>query len=379
MPVSREGPRSVVIYAVGRHGVGHSVRGIRIAQALLARNPGCRVRVITPFPKGMFPDDVDCVELRNGADYLRALRMSAGGSVVVPLPHQTAEACAQVLGIVSAQDADVFISTQACGVMGELLNAVPGMRAKGVHTLLALREMYNVGPLDQFAPNLDVFDVYDQVIALCDEASAHCLDPVFRGERRLERIDFVGYCAPPREGQNEPAQSLGSDIPKVSLNLGGGWRSWQDLGKVVPALAECRMMGHELVCEVLLGPYAELPLQIPELHPPWLEYRTWDRDAHLSEGSSLSITRAGYNNCVEAYMRDTPTLLIPWAERGLEQLMRARYFSRICPHIRVAESRDSLTMEIMELIDSPPSPARVPVRVFEGIDLAPVVNSAGGL
>ena len=324
----------VLIYSHDTFGLGHLRRCRAIAHALVERNPGMSVLILSGSPiigSFDFRTRVDFVripgviKLRNGEYTPLSLHMNIDETIRMreSIIRHTAEAF----------DPDfVLVDKEPLGLRGEMGETLQRMKRRGTPVVLGLRDVMDEPSL--LAPEWKrknvlpaLRDIYDEIWVyglpqVCDPLAEIDLPQSVR-----RKMVFTGYLrrTVPQSSITVPAERP-FDRPYLLVTPGGGGDG--------EALVDWVLKAYE--CDAP-PPYPALlvlgPFMSPESQADFVrrsarlaDIRVITFDAHiepLMAGAAGVVAMGGYNTFCEVLSFDKPALFVPRTQPRLEQHIRA--------------------------------------------------------
>jgi len=350
----------VVIYAVGRAGIGHAMRARRLAEHLVLGAPhDVEVDVVTGHLGAehlLVQNDKVRIHVPDAIARLWAQDPADPSTKITA--REAARALVEVLGVVRPS---VVISTSPSGLCGEFREAMNSKHGQ-CRKVLALRDIYHPPRYQQTYEA--VGERFDQVLVFGPDELACWTPPQVRDFVTAE-TSYMGYLSPLDIGTGPPADFELS--PLLRCQVGGGRDGSATVEAVIQAFEEVRA-GRPARLHVDVGPmYDPIAfLRLRELEVGGLEISTWSANDGNGSLPGAGISMAGYNSCAEAAWTGLPTLLVPRQDdQDLEQELRSEYFAERFETIRAHDgSSNHLRRWIDEQISAvaphqrqPPPPA----------------------
>ena len=342
------------MYAGGRHGIGHSIRGLRFLDALNSgqRNGSVLISPLDP----LFLNDNRVVQLHAAAQYLADQRRSSSARYASPQPRplDRAACASEVLATYRSVKPSAFFSTQFDGLTGELEYLLPVMRNDGVQTTLLLRDFQARSDFEFLGAGRfsRILELYDRVFILGSPNSRTHLHPVIERRVDLGSAQFVGYVGPPTSTSRlaEQADRETDDARRILIHFGGGLGSETALIAILGVLGRAASRGAPISADVIRGPFSEGGRAACR-RLPFVRMLSWRPGGAPLAGYDLTISRAGYNSAVEAYIRETPTLLLPWEASSEEQTHRARLVAQMSNRVVAARAAPCILEAIVDCLE----------------------------
>jgi predicted glycosyltransferase/nucleoside-diphosphate-sugar epimerase len=383
-------PRTILMYSHDGYGLGHLRRNTAIAHALVMREPGTRVVLLSGSPVA------DDWPLPAGVEVIRLPQVQKVGvdSYEPTEPRSMPGVRAERAGIISSAllrlHPDVFLVDHTpLGIKGELSLALEMAREHLQHTrvVLGLRDILDDPAVVRRAwQETGIYDLlldwYDQVLVY---GSRQLYDVTRRyafPQELSDRTIFTGYIGKDRglEPELERATTWsrarrGPD--RRILVMGGGGadatplfqaftKAWSRIQDQVP--------GQVLL---VLGPLMEPALvESIERRAATLRgveiVRSSKSVLSLVAGADLVVSMGGYNSVVEALTAHKRLVICPRVTPRAEQLIRARVMAALglARVVRVdRESSKVLALAVLQALADQPADAATRARVeLDGAD-----------
>jgi predicted glycosyltransferase len=179
-------------------------------------------------------------------------------------------------------------------------------------------------------------------------------------------VHYTGFVAPPTPAAAVSAQSS-PPLRRLLVSSGGGMVGEPLVRAAVGASADLAATTG-LTTTIVAGPFLPEPvwtwLQEQAAASPVLEaVRRVDDLAGEIRRSSVSLSQAGYNTCMDLLRASTPAVVVPYAEGGEdEQTRRAERLADLgLLKVLPASSLESTVLRdaLRDALDAPPSPVRL--------------------
>ena len=331
IPSSRLENARILIYSHDTFGLGHLRRCRAIAHEIVDRYKGVSVLIISGSPV------IGSFEFKARVDFIRIpgiIKLHNGEytslSLYIDLSETLAIREAIIRQTAKVYSPDLFIvDKEPLGLHGEVRNTLHDMKARGIRTVLGLRDVLDDKEtlLDEWVekqvfPNLDtlydeiwiygVRDFYQPLKGLPLEASV--------GEKTV----YTGFLK--RLPENVEVDDAIENTPYLLVTPGGG-RDGRDLiDLVLCAYTGKPSLAYHAV--IVLGPFMNIEMRhhfhkqaetlnnvtLIDFHP---------RMESLIIGAAGMITMGGYNTFCEILSFNKPALLYPRKTPRTEQLIRA--------------------------------------------------------
>lgn len=337
MTINGHRPLTALFYAVGRKGLGQTVRAIRLASCLHeCKGEDISTLVVTgvrsadrlfhgvghPSVRLVSPPEI--VRLTELVRSPKVREVDWAGAILA--------AAVAVKNLIEEHVPDIFVSTSHRGVAGELATVGPMVRSRARRKVLALRDIYWPTMFITELQELRATD-FDSVVFASTPATRPWLPDALLNGELAALCSFVGYLAP---AWDPPRHVAVRDSLTIDCQVGGGSDGLTPIRQVMTAIKE---LENSLEVPVSLraytGPFmpesdfSDLAAACDES----IQVSRW-HSVYPHRAPDLRISMAGYNAAVEAAWSGCPTLLIPRASSSeQEQLIRARLFSEWFPTI----------------------------------------------
>jgi predicted glycosyltransferase len=343
-----------MLYSHDALGLGHVRRVIAIARAGLAHRPDLSALLVTCSPLvGALPapPQLEIVKIPSA----RKVGPSSYHPRTLDLdPGEFRNWRARLLNEIASGFAPdlVLVDKSPLGLMGELAQALDGLRARnGTRVVMGWRDILD-GPQAvkeewRRQQTLEVLEhCYDEVWIFGDP---HVFD--MRNEYSMPtsvagRVRYLGYLAPPiRDVEREQAATLlRADGRRLALVTLGGGEEGERVAACYLDAASRGLLPRDLLSWVITGPFMPLEAQerLRARAPEGVRVRSFlpGLEAVVAV-ADVVISRAGYNTVCELLGSGTPAVLVPRVLHRDEQLIRARRFAEL----GLAQSVDENTME----------------------------------
>ena len=320
----------VVLYAVGRAGIGHAIRARRLAEHLVRGATGRVEAVVVTghVDAGRLLGEGPQVTVRVPEETVRLLEQAARASITWDAVRGARKALAEVLEEIKP---DVVVSTSPNGLAGEFGEAMARLHT-GCRTVLALRDIYHPPRHPETYAGLG--ERFDEIVIGAPRELSRWTPPKVL-DSGVPPANYLGYLSP-----LELVAATGNVVraPVLRCQIGGGRDGAEMVESVIAAFAAVRPADKQL--DVSVGPL--FPCQALERlrrHAvDGLHISTWSPiDQGVAQPEAV-ISMAGYNSSVEAACTGVPTLLWPRHDNSdREQEIRAAQFARRFANIDVHE------------------------------------------
>jgi predicted glycosyltransferase len=324
----------VLIYSHDTFGLGHLRRCRAIAHALVERNPGMSVLILSGSPI------IGSFDFRTRVDFVRipgVIKLRNGEYTALSL-HMNIEETIRMRASIIRHTADIFdpdlvlVDKEPLGLRGEMGETLQRMRRRGTPVVLGLRDVMDEPSL--LAPEWErknvlpaLRDIYDEIWVyglpqLCDPLAEIALPQSVR-----RKMVFTGYLRRALPSASPPkAVKLPFERPYLLVTPGGGGDGEALVDWVLKAY-ECDA-APPYPALIVLGPFMSPESQadfsrraarLPDL-------RVITFDAHiepLMAGAAGVVAMGGYNTFCEVLSFDKPALFVPRTQPRLEQHIRA--------------------------------------------------------
>ncbi|GGF51256.1 membrane protein [Aliidongia dinghuensis] len=325
--------KRVLIYSHDSMGLGHLRRCRTIAHALVDADPRLSVLILSGSPI------IGSFDFRTRVDFVRVpgvikLRNGAYTSLNLPFAiEETLEMRASIMRHTAAIfDPDLFlVDKEPLGLRGEVRPTLELMRARGVPSVLGLRDiMDEPGQLSEewqrkhVMPALE--DLYEQIWVyglpgICDPLEGLAVPAAVRDKMR-----YTGYLK--RSAPAHAATGIASpfDEPYLLVTPGGGGDGETMIDWVISAYEATDDLPWPAL--LVFGPFMSAERQAAfsarvAAHPR-LQAITFDaRLEHLMQDAAGIVAMGGYNTFCEILSFDKKALIVPRTEPRLEQFLRA--------------------------------------------------------
>ncbi len=358
-------PVRVLIYAVGRTGIGQAVRLARLARCLATTtDTPCDVMLACGIrdARELFGSDYFGVEPLTGAYPFTDWWKPSTDPAHPVGERQSAELRDSFDDIVRSFAPDIFISSHFAGLAGEVTLALPYLERSGCKCILALRDIYNTEEFSRY-PGLSFSDhvhrYYSDVLVFGVPATLPHLPIAELNAADEDKVSFMGYIPPgsPWVPEYDAASPPGLE---VLCQVGGGVDGYQLADSTASACHRLRQApGTPLRLAIACGPL--MPREDSDRLARWKSDSTsisrwWTGSARAqAPGESvLQVSMSGYNSCAEAAWYRRPALLIPRNKPGdKEQELRALLFSQVLAQVEMTSPSPagSLDDRISHVID----------------------------
>lgn len=322
----------ILIYSHDTFGLGHLRRCRAIAHEIVDRYKGVSILIISGSPV------IGSFEFKARVDFIRIpgiIKLHDGEYTSLSLHIDLSETLA-IREAIIRQTAKVYapdlfiVDKEPLGLHGEVRNTLHDLKARGVRTVLGLRDV-----LDDEKTLLDEWvekQVFPNIDTLYDEIWIYGVREFYQPLKGLpledsvsEKIIYTGYLQ--RAADNVAADDATPDKPYLLITPGGG----RDGSELVSLAISCYANNPSLPYHALivLGPFMQSEdrqhfhqqiegmdcITLLDFHP---------RMENLITGASGMITMGGYNTFCEILSFDKPALLLPRTVPRTEQLIRCQ-------------------------------------------------------
>ena len=327
----------ILMYSHDTFGLGHLRRCRTIAHALVQKNRGMSVLIISGSQiAGAFEyrSRVDFVKipsvikLRNGEYTSMAEHIDVKDTIEMrrAIIQHTAESF----------EPDIFIvDKEPMGLRGEIEGTLAWLKSRGTTLVLGLRDVMDAPRLldAEWKRN----DVMGKIARYCDQIwvygppSFH--DPLEGLEVPQEvrdRMEFVGFLH--RNSRKEALSQNKPDGDYILVTTGGGGDGADLVGDVLNAYLHDP--GFTQRALIVLGPYmpADQRAEFTARAQAIPQVEVIEFDSHMEEliaGAKAVIAMGGYNTYCEILSFDKPALIVPRTQPREEQLLRATRASEL--------------------------------------------------
>jgi len=332
IPSSRLENARVLIYSHDTFGLGHLRRCRAIAHEIVDRYKGVSVLIISGSPvigSFQFKARVDfiripgIIKLHNGEYTSLSLYIDLSETLAIreAIIRQTAE----------VYSPDLFIvDKEPLGLHGEVRNTLHDMKARGIRTVLGLRDVLDDQQtlLDEWVkkqvfPNIDT--LYDEIWIYGARDFYEPLKGLPLEDSVQEKIVYTGFLK--RLPESLEVDDMIENTPYLLVTPGGGRDGEALIDLVLNAYGEDPSLPYHAV--VVLGPFMNVDVrQRCHKHAERLDNITLidfhPRMESLIVGATGMITMGGYNTFCEILSFDKPALLYPRTTPRTEQLIRGQ-------------------------------------------------------
>ncbi len=371
----------VLIYSHDSFGLGHLRRCRAIAHALVQRNAGMSVLILTGSPIiGSFDFRVrvdfvrvpGVIKLRNG-EYT-SLNLDIGVEDTLAMRASIIEHTADTF------DPDLFlVDKEPLGLRGEVRPTLELLKARGTPLALGLRDVMDEPAL--LAPEWQRKNVLPALEQLYGAIWVYGLPQVCNPLQGIDLPasvqDMVTYTGYLRRNPSAAtaATRLPFDGPYILVTPGGGGDGADLVDWVLSAYETDRAL--PVPALIVMGPFmpAERQRQFAARAEVLPDIETITFDAHLENlmhGAVGVVAMGGYNTFCEILSFDKPALLVPRVRPRLEQLIRASRaealgLARMLPHRPDRDPADMATALRALPGQNRPSGAMIP-GMLDGLD-----------
>ncbi len=359
IPSNRLENARILIYSHDTFGLGHLRRCRAIAHEIVERYKGVSVLIISGSPvigSFEFKARVDfiripgIIKLQNGEYTSLSLHIDLSETLAIreAIIRQTAKAYAPDLFIVDKEP---------LGLHGEVRNTLYDLKARGVRTVLGLRDVLDDTETlleewvkKQVFPNLDtlydeiwiygVADFYQPLKGLPLEASVDV------------KTVYTGYLKRLPEGI--AVDDIRHTTPYLLVTPGGGRDGRELIDLVVSTYRQFTTLPYHAV--IVLGPFMHADdrqyfhKQVEQMsNVTLLDFHP--RMETLIVGAAGMITMGGYNTFCEILSFDKPALLFPRTVPRTEQLIRCKRADEL-GMLTVLDPETTTAEQLMQHIES---------------------------
>ena len=329
-------PARVLIYSHDTFGLGHLRRSRAIANALVARQPGTSVIIISGSPV------IGNFEFGSGVDYIRvpgvtklpdgdyrSLNLNVSLDEAVQLRRSIIRETADTFG------PDIFIvDKEPTGFRGEVMPALEEMAGRGCRLVLGVRDVMDEPAL--LAPEWERKGALEALERYYDEIWVYGLKAIYEplgelplSERAKERVHYTGYLR--RELPQEPSITRYPRLtrgPFLLVTAGGGGDGEDMIDWVISAYETDA--APDIPALIVFGPFMNRErrrgfMERINRHPR-LDALSFDTKLEvLMQKATAIVAMGGYNTFCEILSLDKPALIVPRTRPRLEQFIRARH------------------------------------------------------
>jgi predicted glycosyltransferase len=325
--------KRVLIYSHDSMGLGHLRRCRTIAHALVDADPRLSVLILSGSPI------IGSFDFRTRVDFVRVpgvikLRNGAYTSLNLPFAiEETLEMRASIMRHTAAIfDPDLFIvDKEPLGLRGEVRPTLELMRARGVPSVLGLRDiMDDPGQLEEewerkhVMPALE--ELYEQIWVyglpeICDPLEGLAVPTQVRDKMR-----YTGYLKRSAPTLASAGVVAPFDEPYLLVTPGGGGDGETMIDWVISAYEATDDLPWPAL--IVFGPFMSAERQAAfsarVAAQPRLSAITFDaRLERLVQDAAGIVAMGGYNTFCEILSFDKKALIVPRTEPRLEQFLRA--------------------------------------------------------
>ena len=324
----------MLVYSHDSFGMGHLQRSLKLIRAVIKRNPGTSILLVTGSPA------VHRYELPEGADYVklpsvRKIGPEAYTSRSLAMSGEGVRNLRSNLLLHIVRDYDpnvVLVDHSPAGMQGEFVPALHWLSERtGCRRILGLRDVTDdAANVRELWSKQGIYDLmqrhYDDIIVYGDR---DFYDPVL--EYRLQaaigkKVQYVGFVC---EAALAPSEDLrvGARKPRVAVSIGGGDGA---VSMIFDYLEMIRRFGAQLdiETEILTGPLiaADDLRQVRERAEglPVVIHEFMASTSRFFAEADLVVCTAGYNTVTQLLRHAKRALLIPRVLHRREQLVRSR-------------------------------------------------------
>jgi predicted glycosyltransferase len=367
----------ILIYAGGRHGVGHSIRAARMTIQLLERYEHLTAFLLVSTTPNIIESHprMTVYQLKAVKNYVRDIHEIIDGldasstcrAYREPTISEAAAATREILHIVNRFRPSAFMSTQLDGLVGELVEVLPVLRKLHTSTVLLAREYadFEYHGRSWFR---EVLSLYDDVQILGDEWSLRRTHPDLVMRINSGTASLAGFVLPQ---PSIPQRAESDGRLHVLVQFGGGAATQHEPVEILHVLGHLPAVERRLLVVHLYPGVFNNHAAIGLLDSfKFVHMLQWSPNAWQARKYDLTISRAGYNSAMEAYVRNEPTVLRPWRLKGAEQSERAEYMNKVSPLVSATSDPDELDLKVraaLLMAQSDLSQKRkVPLKSFDG-------------
>ncbi len=324
--------KRVLIYSHDSFGLGHLRRCRTIAHALVDQFAGLKVLIVSGSPI------IGSFDFKSRVDFVRipGVVKLRGGDYTSLSDHIDLSQTLQLRGSIMEQTAvtfspDLFIvDKEPLGLRGEVTKTLKTLRARGVPTVLGLRDILDDPVLlnkewDHRGTPRNLEAWYDEIWVFGSPSMGNPLSELSVSQVAMEKMVYTGYL---RRAVPSIAKAPIS-LPRESFFLitpGGGGDGETLVDWVLNALEQKPRPAKPVV--IVLGPFMPQALrQQFQLRAEALEgVQTIVFNSNmelLMERAAGVVAMGGYNTFCEILSLDKPALLIPRSIPRMEQTLRA--------------------------------------------------------
>ena len=328
----------VLIYSHDSFGLGHLRRCRTIAHALVDEFAGLKVLIVSGSPI------IGSFDFKSRVDFVRipGVVKLRGGDYTSLSDHIDLSQTLQLRSSIMEQTAvtfapDLFIvDKEPLGLRGEVTGTLKTLRARGVPTVLGLRDILDDPILlskewdDRGTPrNLE--DWYDEIWVFGSQSMGNPLAQLGVSHAAMETMIYTGYLRRTIPSIAKAPVSLPHE-PFLLVTPGGGGDGETLVDWVLNALERKPRPAKPVV--IVLGPFMPQAVrQQFQLRAEALEgVQTIVFNSNmelLMERSAGVVAMGGYNTFCEILSLDKPALLIPRSNPRMEQTLRAHRASSL--------------------------------------------------
>ncbi|EWY42369.1 membrane protein [Skermanella stibiiresistens SB22] len=323
--------RRVLIYSHDTFGLGHLRRCRTIAHALVERDKGMSVLILSGSPI------IGSFDFRSRVDFVRVpgvIKLRDGDYTSLNLHIDIEETLAMRASIIrhTAEifDPDLFIvDKEPLGLRGEVLETLQMLKSRGTPLVLGLRDVMDepaaLAPeweRKKVMPALD--KLYDEVWVyglpqICDPLEGVKVPPSVR-----RKMVYTGYLE--RKTSVNAAVPDMPDTPYILVTPGGGGDGEDMVDWVLRAYEHDPDLPNRAL--IVLGPFMQRELQTEFLARaaalPKVEALTFEAQLETLMANAVGVVAmGGYNTFCEILSFDKRALIVPRMVPRLEQYIRA--------------------------------------------------------
>jgi predicted glycosyltransferase len=374
--------KRVLIYSHDSMGLGHLRRCRTIAHALVDADPRVSVLILSGSPI------IGSFDFRTRVDFVRVpgvIKLRNGEYTSLNLPfaiEETLEMRASIMRhTASIFDPDLFIvDKEPLGLRGEVRPTLELMRARGVPSVLGLRDiMDEPGQLEEewqrkhVMPALE--ELYEQIWVyglpeICDPLEGLPVPASVRAKMR-----YTGYLKRSASTLADAGVVAPFNEPYLLVTQGGGGDGETMIDWVISAYEATDDLPWPAL--LVFGPFMSSERQTAfaarVAANPRLQAITFDAKLErLVQGAAGVVAMGGYNTFCEILSFDKKALIVPRTEPRLEQFLRAERAQQLglARMLENDEVRDPQAMveALRRLPDQPVPSARHVEGLLDGLD-----------
>ncbi|MAF06508.1 MAG: hypothetical protein CL389_01480 [Acidiferrobacteraceae bacterium] len=324
--------KRVLIYSHDSFGLGHLRRCRTIAHALVDHFAGLKVLIVSGSPI------IGSFDFKSRVDFVRipGVVKLRGGDYTSLSDHIDLSQTLQLRGSIIRQTANTFapdlfmVDKEPLGLRGEVTETLNTLRAKGVPTVLGLRDILDDPVLlkkewDHRGTPRNLEAWYDEIWVFGSRFMGNPLAELGVSDAGLKRMVYTGYLERAVPSIAKAPVNLPHE-PFILVTPGGGGDGETLVDWVLSALEQKPRPAKPVV--IVLGPFMSQALrQQFQLRSAALEgVQTIIFNANmelLMNRAAGVVAMGGYNTFCEILSLDKPALLIPRSTPRMEQTLRA--------------------------------------------------------